>query len=473
MSNEHYKILLIDDDEDERFLIEDFLFDTSFQFELTWAKKPTEAFEQLSSRPFDILFVDFYLGAKNGLELIEDLKKSVSSLPPYILLTGQKKQDLDLEALRSGAADYLAKEDLNSKLLDKIIRYTILRDIQSKELLREQTKFRSIFKNSTNPIVLMRKTGEIAIFNDAFFSWYPNASSGMNLFHILNHDDKIVSASLFDSKNSGPFEIQTELGTKKVTISIVDQTEFGDDIQFQVFLQDISDQMRLISEQKDREKAQFAEKMARLIAHEVRNPLTNIQLSVEQLESGVDNELNQDDLSYFLDIIKRNGVRINDLVDLILDSSSPSELRLDEEAPEKIAEEAAKTIADRTAIEDINFLVTTGPCAPFKVDEKKFLLALSNLLKNAVEAVANQDLPTIELKVECSESSVVFQVCDNGIGMDEKTKLKIWKPFFSGKSSGKGLGLTLTKNIIEAHGATINCESTLGKGTTFTLVFPL
>jgi signal transduction histidine kinase len=128
-------VLLVEDDEDDQILTRDMLSSIEgMHFDVEWVRRFEDAAQALR-RPFDVCLVDYRLGAHNGLEVLQEATR-IGVLFPVILLTGQGDREVDLEAMRFGAADFLGKEGLNAGQLERSIRYAIERR-RSEESLRK------------------------------------------------------------------------------------------------------------------------------------------------------------------------------------------------------------------------------------------------------------------------------------------------------------------------------------------------
>ena len=108
-----------------------------------------------------------------------------------------------------------------------------------------------------------------------------------------------------------------------------------------------------------------------------------------------------------------------------------------------------------------------------KFDRTQLIRVVTNLVKNSIQAIeqAKPEVPKIKVEVISEEKNVAIRICDNGIGISETNKAKVFEPKFTTKSSGMGLGLAMVKNIVETYGGTIDLFSEEGKGTTFTVRF--
>jgi diguanylate cyclase len=134
------RILLIEDDEDDLILTRELLTEAfGGAFELEWARSWEQALALIGKARHDVYLVDYRLGARNGLELVREAIH-LGSAAPFIVLTGQGNREIDLEAMRAGAADYLAKGEMTAPLLDRAIRYAIERH-RAERRLAEMAQF--------------------------------------------------------------------------------------------------------------------------------------------------------------------------------------------------------------------------------------------------------------------------------------------------------------------------------------------
>lgn len=205
-------------------------------------------------------------------------------------------------------------------------------------------------------------------------------------------------------------------------------------------------------------------RIARMIAHEVRNPLTNINLSYDQLKELLKRN---EHAIILLDTILRNSNRINQLVSELLNATKAQELNFKIVSINTILDETLEIARDRIELEHIQVIKQYDPnICDVNVDADKIKIAFLNVVLNAVEAMTN-GAGILTLQTESKENKCVVRISDNGMGMDQDTLDKIFDPYFTGKSKGNGLGLTNTQNIILNHKGTIEVESGIGKGTVF------
>jgi signal transduction histidine kinase len=211
------------------------------------------------------------------------------------------------------------------------------------------------------------------------------------------------------------------------------------------------------------EKFAMTGRIARTLAHEVRNPLTNINLSAEQLRA----EMPPADEKQYIEIIERNTKRIGDLVNEMLNISRPSELKLVSHSITSLLNETLTMAQDRIKLKDIHVEKKfPEDIKPILLDEEKFQTAMLNIIINAIEAM-DEKKGHLKISVVAYNRFCEIIVEDNGKGLEPYQIAHIFEPFYTTKSTGTGLGLPSAKTIIDSHGGMINVESLPGKGTRF------
>lgn len=217
------------------------------------------------------------------------------------------------------------------------------------------------------------------------------------------------------------------------------------------------------------EKLAFTGRIAANIAHEIRNPLTNVAMAVEQLKKAT--KLG-DSRAEDVDIIKRNVERANYLITELLNCARPPKLNLQFNNANRVlknALESAKTQIKSQKIEVVKKF--TSESSTIRMDREQMERALSNLIINAIEAMPRGG--KLNVTTELYEDFFVAKIQDTGRGISEEDIIRIYDPFFSTKPGGVGLGLTLCYGIIVSHGGTIEVESKPRGGTVFTISLPV
>jgi two-component system phosphate regulon sensor histidine kinase PhoR len=216
------------------------------------------------------------------------------------------------------------------------------------------------------------------------------------------------------------------------------------------------------------------------VSHELKTPITSIVGFTETLLDGA--MLDPDTCREFLGIILEEGMRLQRLVGDILDlskiESKQIHLHLESVPVDELIQSATKTMEDQYRAKELTLEVQL-PDPPFTVtvDRDRFRQILLNLLSNAMAYTPSGGEVTV--RVERDIETWRLEVADTGIGIPKEDLPRIFERFYrvdkarSRASGGTGLGLAIVKHLVEVHKGTIHVESQVGKGTTFTLTFPL
>jgi PAS domain S-box-containing protein len=471
------RILVVEDDEDDFLIINDYLKKLrNWTCEVKWIYRYEEATEELVRNNYTLCFSDYRLGAKNGIDLIRDIQ-SKGCHTPVILLTGRGNYEIDIEATRAGAFDYLIKADLDLDKLERTIRYTLERINNLQKLRDSERKYRSIFEKSKDIVFLASADMEIFNVNLAvndILEVSEEQCLGKKLtdfFHLPLQVDQFLQLL----SNEGEVEnFEVELVTSKrmlktCLISASMEIAGNEETYVQGIIHDITSLKRAEAATLQAEKLAASGRFIRTLAHEVRNPLNNINLSIENL---LDHVKDEDDLMY-LDIIQRNGKRINDLITELLQSSRPADMNVEPVPLDDMLQNVIAAVNDRLMLRKIQLdYIPPGKEVVLKVDAGKLEMAILNILINAIEAVKDEE-GKITIKADTRSKQLTLSIIDNGCGISAENKSRLFEPYFTSKRNGMGLGLATTLNIIRSHNAEIEVESEVGNGTTFRLQFLL
>lgn len=480
-SSKPVRVCLIDDDEDDFILTRDLLIDIptdeiNIKWQsIDWISDYDKALNALKKNQYDLYLVDYRLGKNTGVEL---LKEGIASgcNSPIIILTGKGDKEIDLLAMRSGAADYLVKDKIDSQMLDRSIRYALERSEAFEALRQSEKKFRNIFERSKEAIFIVDENGHFLDFNSTATELFGLGSRG----HLKNFQQLFPDPSDWhDFKNNvikegslNEYEVtMLSLGEDRITVLISATYEKPTPDQsglIQGIIHDITRRKRAEQELRNMEKLAVSGRIARTIAHEVRNPLTNVNLSVEQLRNELGNAA--EPFQLYFDIIIRNCERINQLITELLNSAKPATLQHEAATLNDIVNGTIALAHDRINLKHIKLVESLKSKSKLNADKGKMQTALLNIIINAVEAM-EEEKGVLEISTYDRGDHCYVQIKDNGTGIKKEDLNKLFDPFFSGKPKGMGLGLTTTQNIIFTHKGTIDVESEPGKGTTFVIGF--
>ncbi len=470
------QILIIDDDEDDFFLTSEYIKKINDrEFKIDWCYKYADAIKHIKSHDYDLYFIDYYLGARTGLDLIKEAVVFQCE-EPMVLLTGKGNQMIDREAMQAGAMDYLVKSELNVEKVERCIRYSLERAASVKALRSNERKYRSIFERSKDAVFLASEELVLKDVNDAasqLLEYSRQAAAAISLYDFLDaKENKYISHQL---KMNGmvhdrEVELQPKQGEKKNCIlSLSTETDINGQRYVHGLLHDITELKKAEKATLQAEKLAATGRLVQTLAHEVRNPLNNINLSLEQLHQEI---AGKEDADMYMEIIQRNSKRISDIITELLNSSRPAEMSLKSKPLQIILDESVAAALDRITLQKVKLEINYSSQPAFvNADAEKLKLAFLNIIINAIEAMKS-DGGILTITVEADKECHIVRIRDNGTGIEEENLSKLFEPYFTFKRNGLGLGLAASLNILQSHKGRVEVQSEINKGTVFIITFP-
>ena len=217
------------------------------------------------------------------------------------------------------------------------------------------------------------------------------------------------------------------------------------------------------------EREQAWQEMAKQVAHEIKNPLTPMRLTVQsfQKNSGFKSQDEKLKLNDFCEVLIEQIDTMSNVATSFSDFATLPKTQLEKtdivEATKKVVE----------IFEQNNITLETSDENIFvKLDKEQWIRVMTNLIKNSIQSIPHDRESNIQVKIIDSTKKVKIIVSDNGLGVSKKNREKIFEPKFTTKSDGMGLGLGIVRSIINSHRGKISYKSKNNKGTDFTISLP-
>jgi len=254
-------------------------------------------------------------------------------------------------------------------------------------------------------------------------------------------------------------------------------------IEMRQQLKAYTENLEQIAEEKSRQLLEVENlaavgRAASELAHTIKNIAGALKGGIYVMQRGIEDD-NRDYLMRGWGMVEGNIDKIKNLAMDLLDFGKSGNLNFRPDTPLRPVDEALELLRHRAAESNIIFTVNTAAdWKPLLIDSESLYRCLVNLLQNAIEAFEEESARREgrEIVVEAMPSEdggVIYKVCDNGPGMDAETHQQIFKGFFSTKGTrGTGIGLMMTKRIVERHGGKIELISGRGTGTCFKIQLP-
>ncbi|MBW1616238.1 MAG: response regulator [Deltaproteobacteria bacterium] len=489
-------ILIIDDEQDILKLLSMSLMADGYQ--TVTASSGKEGIETFKNKKPDIVLTDIKMPEMTGLEVLKNIKE-IDPSAQVIIITGHGDVDSAIEALQYGASDFINKPVKNEALAVAIKRakkkIAINRQLQAYtedlelmcniaiEDFERKNKFQEkLIQSSTDGIIATDNKWKIVIFNpeaEKIFGYKKSeATRELDARDIYPFDlTKMSDNQVFPYKE---FAIKSKTG-EEIPVKFSGRILYENNkiVGTVGFFQDLREIKRLEKELLQSERLAAVGQTVAGLAHCIKNILHGLKGGGYILDLGF-KKGETEKFEQGWRMVKSNITRTADLVFDLLSYSKEREPEYEPYSPKKLIKEICDLLQENAKEHNIELLCEADHLLPeIFIDSRSIYRALLNLTSNAIDAcMYDHDLDkkhkvSITVKKE-DDNTVAFEIKDNGAGMTDEVKKKLFGSFFSTKGAkGTGLGLLVTQKLINEHGGTIEVESEEGKGSAFIIKLPL
>ena len=497
------KLLIIDDEEGIRKVLT--LSLTNDGYDVSAAAGGEEGIELFKKESPSIILTDIKMPGMDGIETLKQIKE-LNPDAEVIMITGHGDMDLAIEALKLDASDFLNKpikdEALSVALKRAAERIAIKQKLKAytddlENMVRiatEEVKRRAEFQNklitsSNDAVIATDEKGDIIIYNKGAEEIFGYSRS--EIIRKMNID-RLYPEEIASEFNAG-LEMRSRVDLSEwKEVDILSKngqtvpTRFSgsilradDEVVGCVgFFQDLREIKRLQEELITSERLAATGQTVAGLAHYIKNILNGLKGGTYVLNVALDKD-NTDKIKSGWAMIERNVGRISDLVLDLLAYSKERKPEKENCFPNEIVKEVCSLVESRARENNIKIKTDLDPfLGEVFIDPKAIHRSLLNLVSNAIDACifdsASKEAWQVTVASAIEKNHIIkFEVADNGMGMDEETKEKIFSSLFSTKGErGTGLGLLVTEKIIKENGGMIRVDSQKGHGTTFKIYLP-
>jgi two-component system cell cycle sensor histidine kinase/response regulator CckA len=498
------RLLVVDDAPEHARMVAEFIRsgETWADAEIHVAASYREAIAAFDAHAYDVAFFDYWLDAKDGLSLLREVRQR-GVLTPVIMLTSRGAEDIAVEAMKAGAADYLSKMNLTVESLGRTIRHAIALHAgeqqrwQAEAALRaSEERFRALVENSSDALLLLDAEGRVTYLTPSsmrHLGWQPGDIVGRSLLNFLHPDDR-------DRAEERMAEAVANLGqpvTQEVRFHHADGSwrimegvavsRLSDPAVAGVVInaRDITERRKLEDQLRQSQKMEAVGQLAGGVAHDFNNMLTAILGYCHLL---LDEMPDEHPMRLDLLEIQAAGDRAASLTRQLLAFSRRQMLQPQVVRINTLVGQMEKLLR-RLISEDMELVIVLAPeLRTITVDPASVEQVLVSLTVNARDAMPDGGRLTIETaNVEVNESLatthlqmtpgpyVMIAVGDTGEGMDATTQRRVFEPFFTTREQGRGsgLGLATVYGIVKQSGGYIWVYSEPGHGTVFKVYLPV
>ncbi|PCJ62603.1 MAG: hypothetical protein COA79_03560 [Planctomycetota bacterium] len=516
MKKKTIQILIIDDDDIDRENYHRLLHQTQLKsIKISQEACGKDGLKAILKNSFDIILLDQNLPDMTGLSILKEMSAHFhTDMPPVIIITGQGNTEVDLEAMKLGAVDYLIKGEINASILGRSIRYSLKNKEREVELQKKEKFLRFTLDSINECVIATDKKGDIIRMNKSAEKF-----TGFNIAEVFKQPIESVFHILdFKSKNIIPCNFDSMLNTidrgtsfEKVILQSKDNFEYYINYRVSVIkdnsentkglvlvFNDITEQHEIELHFQQVQKLDVLGELASGIVHDFNNVLSVIlgtsgllrrrlkddEKSLELANSIADASRTANGLTKRLLSFVRNEEQSFTIVEIFHSITNALNI-IKKSLNDNITIEATHSgdsiniLGESSLIE--NAIINLGFNARDAMSDGGQILIKTSLieqeptfLKNNETKLINHSQNSPNYKID-NKRYVEITVSDTGIGIKEENIEKIFDPFFTTKEleQGTGLGLSSVFRIVNEHMGDISVTSQVGEGTTFTIKLPI
>ena len=345
----------------------------------------------------------------------------------------------------------------------------------SNEFSRFKTFASTILENMGEPVIVLDANKNITLFNKASEKLFNQSEDKVISSSLQNLSNDISNslANFLKSKTDFDSEVQTIINGEVKFLSLnftKNISENGKDESITIVINDLTEKKKLEDDAKRKEKLSAMGELASGVAHEIRNPINAIGMIAQRLNKEFKVENDSAEYTHITSLLRDEITRINKIINQFLSYAKPLDIKIQEVNSKNYFEDIFSLYIDQAKSRGINFIKVSSESFTMKIDPELIKQALMNFLQNAFDAVDKRG--EVELSYYKKAEELVLEISDNGKGIPEKIKKKIFDLYFTTRNEGTGLGLSISQKIISEHNGSIEVFSEPNVKTKFKITLP-
>jgi PAS domain S-box-containing protein len=346
----------------------------------------------------------------------------------------------------------------------------------SNEFKKFKTFTSTVLENMGDAVIVVDEKFKVTLFNKSSQNLF-NRNEEEVLKQNLSGLSEDISKYLMDycknnNKNCADVQIETLLDNYRKYLLLnftKNKDEEGQD-NYIVVINDVTEARKLEEESKRKEKLSAMGELASGVAHEIRNPINAIGMIAQRLDKEFKVQNDSEEYHNITSLLRNEVTRINKIISQFLGYAKPFDIHLKKINSKEYFDDIYRLFIDQAKQKQVELIKLSNQSFEMMVDPELIKQSLMNLIQNAIDAVVKKG--KVEINYFKEGNNLLIEISDNGKGIPDDMREKIFDLYFTTKPEGTGLGLSIVQKIIMEHKGTIEVTSDLNKFTKFKIEIP-
>jgi len=351
--------------------------------------------------------------------------------------------------------------------------YSLLTDAFSKF----RTYTGNILENMADAVVVIDTAGRITLLNHAaekLFNLSAKKAIGSHCYDIIGEQTSLLNETLISGEEIRDIEVQYVLDSKKVVLSATTRlirNKDGEIDSVVAVLKDLTEKKMYENRLQQNEKLTAMGELASGVAHEIRNPLNAISIIAQRFLHEFKAISNQVEFKELATSVITATRQVSQIIQRFLEFARPDSINLKICKLNDIVNMAVMLIESQAIEKNISLDYNSDEIIDLNVDDDQVQQVLVNIIQNAIQATPAAG--RIEIYLSRHDGEAVVKISDSGSGISEEHLKKIFDLYYTTKTNGSGMGLSISHRIVSQHDGRIEVESKVGRGTIFSVILPI
>jgi len=346
----------------------------------------------------------------------------------------------------------------------------------STEFSKFKTFTSTVLENMGEAVIVVDRANKITLFNKSSQQLFL-----INESDVLNKNIAGLSSDISNSLNEyckrnkdkcDDVSIRTSINNqlKYLNLNFTRNKDEEENENYIIVINDLTETKRLEEETKRREKLSAMGELASGVAHEIRNPINAIGMIAQRLDKEFKVENDTEEYHSITNLLRNEVTRINKIITQFLGYAKPLDIQVEKVNAKEFFNDIYRLFSEQAKQKEIQLLKLSEQSFDITIDPELIKQAMMNLIQNAIDAVDKGG--NVEINYFRKSDNLNIEVSDNGKGIPEKVKNKIFDLYYTTKTEGTGLGLSIVQKIVSEHNGIIEVLSEVNKYTKFKITIP-